>query len=178
MTTLLLAAVNEGRVFALDQQTFIAVSIQLLNACVLALILARFFYKPATKFMNKRSAGIRSQFEEAERVTTQANELKAEYEEKLANIKQERSLMLEETKNLAEDKAAKMIAAAKEEIAQLKKAADEDIKEQQDKVQEELKKEIGEVASLIAEKFISQKIDKATQDALFDETIKELEKTL
>ena len=88
-------AVPEGRVFGLDMQTFISAAIQLLNAIILALVLTKILYKPVKEFMQKRSDKIKSKMDNADATMAKAQELIAEYDEKIRKIDKERAEILE-----------------------------------------------------------------------------------
>ena len=98
MIVLLAQAVPEGRIFGLDEQTFIQIGMQLLNAIVLAFALAFILYKPVKEFLDKRSEGIQGKINDADATMAKAKELIAEYENKIKDIEKERLDILEEAR--------------------------------------------------------------------------------
>mgnify|MGYP001252647009 FL=1 len=92
---LLAKAIPEGRLFGLDLQTLIQIGMQLLNAIILAVALAFILYKPVKEFLDKRTNGIQGKIDDADETMAKANELIAEYEDKIKNIEKERIDILE-----------------------------------------------------------------------------------
>ena len=174
-TAILLAAAPEGRVFGLDQQTLISIGIQLINAAILAVVLAYLLYKPVRKFLNKRAERIGGQMSRAEDEFANAGELKAQYEQKLEDIEEERIAVLEAAHQLAAEKSGQILSAAKREAAATRERALADMQADRERAQEEMRLQIIEVASVMAEKFVTQAMDAETQDRLFAETMAELE---
>ena len=176
-TAVFLAAVPDGRVFGLDQQTLISAGIQLFNAALLAVALAYILYKPVRNFLNKRAERISGQMRRADDDMAKAAELKAQYEKKLAEIELERAEILESAHQLAAEKSRLLLAEAQKEAAASKERAGLDIIFEREQADEELRQQIIEIASLIAEKFLARAIDPAAHDRLIAETIAELEDT-
>ena len=173
-----LAAASDGRLFGLDQQTLISIGIMLFNACVLAVALTFFLYKPVRNFMRRRAEGIQAQITDAEENMAKAYELIALYEKKLEEIAAERIKVMESAHELAAEKGRQMLYEAENEVAAMKARAAAEIQAERKRVDEEIKLHIVEVASVMAEKFVTRAIDKDTQNRLFDETMGELKDTV
>ena len=165
----------DGRIFALDQQTLISIGIQLFNACVLAVVLTYFLYKPVRKFLKGRADGIKSQLGRAQDDTEAAEKLKAFYEQRLEEIEQERIGILEEARGLADERRRKLEAAAAQDIAAMRERAEADIQLQRDRAQDEARLKVIEAATAMAGKIAAVSLDGAAQDRLFEETMAELE---
>ena len=172
------AAVVERPLFSLDQQTLISIGIQLFNACLLALALRHFLYKPVRAIMQKRTAGIKEQMRKAEESQASADALIALYEQKLRDIGQEQDALLEEAKAQASAERKAMLDTARADIAAMRRTAQEGIQSERERANEDLKRYITEAASHMAQKYIAFSMDEATQDKLFDESITELETLL
>lgn len=167
--------VPAGRVFALDTQTLIGVGIQLLNGIILALALGFILYKPVKEFMQRRAEGIHSKIENAEALMAKANALIAEYDRKLKNIDQERLELLEAARQQAVEESKAILEEARKEAAALKRRSLEKVAADKKRFQEEARLHMIELATLMAQKYIAQNIDEATQDRLFAEAIAQLE---
>ena len=169
------AAIPEGRVFGLDQQTLISTGIQLLNACILAAVLSYILYKPVRNFLSKRAERIHTQLRTAEENVAKAEDLKAQYEQKLDDIERERVEIIESAQKQASEKSRQMLESAQKEAAALRERATQELIGERERVNEEIKTHIIEVASVLAEKFVTFSMDEETMDRLFDETVAELE---
>jgi len=177
LNAVLLAAASDGRIFALDEQTLVSIGIQLLNACILAAVLAYMLYKPVRKFLSKRKEGIQAQFNRAEDRQMRADELKDQYAKKLRELESERVGIIEKAHEFAAEQRRQMLLDAEEEVIAMKKRAAADIQAQHERADEELRLHVIDVAGALAEKFVAHTIDQNTQNRLFHETIACLEDT-
>jgi len=171
----LLSAVPEGRLFAFDQQMFISVAIQLFNATLLAVVLSFLLYKPVSRFLRKRSDGIKNDIEKAAEAMAKALETKESYERKIRIIEHERIEILDAAQVVAAEKSKLLLDEAKIEIEAARARADAEIQKDRERAAEEFKLHVIEVSNIIAEKFISQSVDAETGERLFEETMSELE---
>lgn len=167
--------VPEGRVFGLDSQTLISISIQLFNAIILAVALGYILYKPVKEFMQRRTEKIQTEIEKADATMAKANELIARYDTKLKNIDKERMEILEAARLKAADESKIILKEAKQEAYEIKKRSLESISEEKKRLKEETRLHIIELASFMAQKYITLNIDDETQDKLFEEAIAQLE---
>ena len=174
---LFLASDVPGRVFGLDAQAFISTGIMLFNACVLAAALTFILYKPVRNFMRKRTERFAAQINQAQEGSDDLDRLKAEYEEKLKDIEQERVEVLDEARKVAAGERNKMLDEAKREIAALKERTASTIDIERERLKDEMSAYILEASLAIAGKFVAVSMDKAAQDRIFNETIAELEET-
>lgn len=165
----------DGYVIMLDQQTLIQVAIQIINTCILCFALSKLLYKPVTKFLNARKEKIAEQIDSAEAKFSEAEALKAEYENKLKNIEAEKNTILEEARNQANKNGQQIIAEAKSEAVNIHNRAMTDIKREEEKAKDEIKKQIVEVSSMVSGKFIAAKMTEEEQAKLIDDTISDLE---
>ena len=174
---MLLAAqtVPEGRVFALDFQTLSGIVIQLINGIILAADLSYILYKPVQEFMRRRTERIQSKLDDAEAMMAKANELKAEYEQKMQGIEKERAELLEAARLQAAEESSVILENAREEASQIKEQALESLAEEKKRLKEETHLYIIELATLLAEKYIMEKLDDEAQNRLLEEAIAQLE---
>ncbi|HHU19897.1 MAG TPA: ATP synthase F0 subunit B [Bacilli bacterium] len=177
MVSLLAQTAPEGRVFGLDLQTFFSGSLQLLNGIILAVALSWLLYKPVKEFLRKRADRIQDEIDQAEATMTKGNELIAEYDKKIQAIDQERIEILEAARLTAEDEAKVILAEAQKEAQEIKKRSLENVSKEQVRFQEESRLYIIELASIMAEKYLTQNIDDESQNKLFEETLAKLEET-
>ena len=158
---MLLAAqtVPEGRVFALDFQTLSGIVIQLINGIILAAALSYILYKPVQEFMRRRTERIQSKLDDAEAMMAKANELKAEYEQKMQGIEKERAELLEAARLQVAEESSVILENAREEASQIKEQALESLAEEKKRLKEEKTHlYIIELATLLAEKYIMEKL--------------------
>lgn len=173
----LVQTVPEGRVFGLDLQTLISIGIQLLNAIILAIALSYILYKPVKKFMQKRTDKIQNKIDEADAAMAKANELIAQYKEKLKRADKESDEILEAARLKALDESKIILEEARREAYEIKKRSMDSVLEDKERLKEETRLHIIELSSLIAQKYITQNINDETQDKLLEKAIAQLEDT-
>ena len=103
--------------------------------------------------------------------------MKAEYEAKLKDINKEAEAILEEARKKAKKREAEIIDEAKGEAVRIIERANREIEMERKKAVDDLKQEVIDLASLIAGKVVAASIDTAVQDALVEETLKEMGET-
>ena len=86
MNSILLEGEGMTRLFDLDFQLLHDSILTLIAVFVLFLVASIFFFKPAREFLEKRKKGIADDIESAKKDKEDAENLKAEYEEKLKII--------------------------------------------------------------------------------------------
>lgn len=165
----------DGYVIMLDQQTLIQIAIQIINTCILCFALSKLLYKPVTNFLNARKEKIAQQIDSAEAKLSEAEALKAEYENKLKNIDAEKNSILENARLQANKNGQQIIAEAKTEAENIHSRAMTDIKREEEKAKDEIKKQIIEISSMVSGKFIAANMTEEEQNKLVDDTISDLE---
>jgi len=171
----ILQTVPPGRLFGLDMQTIIQMIAVLLNVCLLAFILSKLLYKPVLQNLHDRRARILDEIQTAQKNKEDALVLKAEYEEIMKNVAEEKQQILEDARKQALERTQEQLAEAKEEAEAVKSRAQKEISLEQERAKSELKKTVIDVSSLMASKFLSKAIDADIHDELFNEVMAELE---
>ena len=150
----LASAEMEPRLFDLDLQLIADSVLMIIAVFTLFLIASHFLFNPVRDMMQNRQNRIKSELDTAAADMESARALKEEYEAKLKDIDKEAEEILSE--------ARKIERAGVEAELEKKKAADE------------VKREMVVLASLMAGKVVSAKIDTTVQDSLIEETLKEI----
>ncbi|HHU08259.1 MAG TPA: ATP synthase F0 subunit B [Clostridiaceae bacterium] len=166
---------TDERVFALDQQTLIQIGIQILNGIILAVALGLILYKPVKKYMANRSKTIQTKIDNSETMMARAQELIAEYESKLSNVDKEYEKVLEEARIKAAAEEKIIMEDARKEADRIKKDALESGSIERERVRLETRPYVIELATLMAEKYLTESINEEAQEKLYDEVLSELE---
>ena len=177
LIVLLGQTVPEGRVFGLDAQTFTDIAMQLLNGIILAVVLGYLLYNPVKNFMQERRQRIEGKIEQSDERMDKAKTLISEYENKLKHIEEERITVLEEAQESAEAERAAMREDLENEIDEIRRRAQDSLQAERNRLHEETRVHIIDNATLIAEKFISEKITQADHDRLIEDAISQLEES-
>lgn len=164
----------EGRIFGLDAQLVFDAIFLAINIFILFLVLSYKLFNPVRDMLAKRQNGITKEREDALVFKKDAESLKEEYEQKLKEIDKEAEAILSEARKKALKNEERIVAEAKEEASRIIRRANSEIELEKKKAADDMKKEIINVATLMANKVVAASIDLNTQDALIDETLREI----
>ena len=145
-----------------------------INIFILFFALSCLLFNPARDFLEKRRKKIAEELDQAAQNQKSAAEMKAEYEAKLKAVDKEAEAILEEARRKAKRREAEIIDEAKAEAARIVERAGKEIELERKKALDEMKQEVVSIASLMAGKVVAASIDTKVQDALIDETLKEM----
>jgi len=149
----------------------IAFFMQIANTLILFIALKHLLFKPVTEFMDKRTQGIESAIEEAELKNKESDRLKAEYEEKMKEIKKERNQIVAEATRNAELRSEEILTAADQEAKKILEKARVEIDREKQKMMNELKGEISTLALLAAGKVIEKDLNPQTHQQMIQQFI-------
>ncbi len=162
------------RLFNLDIQLLADATLLIIAVPFLFIILSYLLFNPVRQFMNERKTRIANNINDAVKDKEEADRLRAEYEEKLKDIDKEAEKILAEARSKAIANENKIISDAKEEAAAIVSKAREDARLEAKAVENEMKQQMIAVAALMAQKVVTRNIDTTIQEALVDETLKEM----
>ena len=168
----------EPRLFNLDPQLLHDAVLLAIAVFVMFLFLSYMLFNPAREMLKKRQDKVKNDIDSAEKSREDAAKLKEEYEKRLREIHKEEDAILSAARQKALENETKIIDQAKAEAANIIERANHQAELEMKKAQDEIKKEIITVASMVAGKAVSEKLDIEIQDSLIDDTLKEIgEKT-
>ncbi len=144
---------------------------QIINFLIIFFALRHFLFKPVTEFMTNRTKNIEASIQEAEFKNKQSDELKAQYEEKLKEIKKERNQIIEEATLRAQHRGDEIVMAAEEEARKTMERARAEIEREKQKMMNELKGEISQLAIAAAGKIIEKDLDEGLHQQMIQQFI-------
>ena len=106
------------------------------------------------------------------RDSTEAEAMKAEYEQNLQNARTEANQIVAAAQKTAAARSEELLGEARAQAAALKQKAEADIAQERKKAVNEVKDEIGGMAMEIASKVVEREIKEADHQDLIDEFIK------
>ena len=165
---------TEGHIFELNAQLVNDIIIQGLAIFILFFFLSKMLFEPVKKVLSKRTEKIKNDIESAANDKQTAAQLKAEYDEKLKTIDKEKEEILAAARKKAQQREAEIVEEANAEAARIINRANQEIELEKNKVSDEMRKESVRVATAMAAKIIEQQIDESKQDALIEDTLKEM----
>ena len=153
----------------LDGWTFLA---QICNLMIQLVIFKKLLLNPVKKVIAERKAKADSQIADAQKLRTEAEAMKAEYEQNLQNARSEANQIVASAQKTAAARSEELLGEARAQAAALKQKAEADIAQERKKAVNEVKDEIGGMAMEIASKVVEREIKEADHKDLIDEFIK------
>ena len=153
----------------LDGWTFLA---QICNLMIQLVIFKKLLLNPVKKVIAERKAKADSQIADAEKLRTEAEAMKAGYEQNLQNARTEANQIVAAAQKTAAARSEELLGEARAQAAALKQKAEADIAQERKKAVNEVKDEIGGMAMEIASKVVEREIKEADHQDLIDEFIK------
>ncbi len=153
----------------LDGWTFVA---QICNLMIQLVIFKKLLLNPVKKVIAERKAKADSQIADAQKLRTEAEAMKAEYEQNLQNARTEANQIVAAAQKTATARSEELLGEARAQAAALKQKAEADIAQERKKAVNEVKDEIGGMAMEIASKVVEREIHEADHKDLIDEFIK------
>lgn len=162
------------RLFGLDAQTLFDALIVAVNMLILFAFLSYFLLNPVRALLKKRQDRITNDREQAEHDKLEAEKLKQDYDARIKNVEKDAELILSEARKKALKSEERIVDEAKEEAARIIAHAKTEAELEKKKAADDIKKEIIAVATLMAGKVAAASVDEQTQNALVEETLKEI----
>ena len=153
----------------LDGWTFLA---QICNLMIQLVIFKKFLLKPIKQVIADRKAKADREIADAQKLRTEAEAMKAEYEQNLQNARTEANQIVSAAQKTATARSEEIVGEARAQAAALKQKAEADIAQERKKAVNEVKDEIGGMAMEIASKVVEREIKEADHQDLIDEFIK------
>ena len=153
----------------LDGWTFLA---QICNLMIQLVIFKKFLLKPIKQVIADRKAKADSEIADAQKLRTEAEAMKAQYEQNLQNARTEANQIVTAAQKTATARSEEIVGEARAQAAALKQKAEADIAQERKKAVNEVKDEIGGIAMEIASKVVEREISEKDHKDLIDEFIK------
>lgn len=153
---------------------------QVINFIILLWVLAKFAYKPLLKAMEDRRLHIIKEMDVAEQTRLDAEALKKEYAEQLANARKEASSIVDKANKIAQSTHDEMLEQVQKEKEEMIISAREKIEQEKQKALADIREEVIALSTQIAGKVIEQKLngpeDQALVASITDTTLAERNK--
>jgi F-type H+-transporting ATPase subunit b len=147
------------------------VVIQICNTLILFLVLRHILFKPVTEFLNKRQAAIKHAIDKADADVKEAAKLKADYELKLKEAREEARGIIENATKQGQKRQDEIVREARVDAERIKERAEADVEMQQDQALTYLRDQVADMAISAASKVIDQEFDTENQKRLVNRFI-------
>lgn len=139
------------------------------NLVILAFLVRIFLFKPVMKIIDARRQEAEKQFEEAAGRQAEADSLKNQYEESLAEIEGEKDNTLKEARKRADAEYQRIVDDARAEAKKIKKDAIKTAEFKKEQIIKGAQKEIADMVVEAAVKVVSGKSGADVDSTLYDE---------
>ena len=146
--------------------------ISLINLLIMFMILKKFLFKPVKKVVDARTEQVQGLYSDAEKSLQNANEMKSEYEQKLADARQEADSLIKTAAQTAQRRGDQIVEEAKSKASHEKQKAEAEIAQQKRQMLQDVRSEISGLAVDIASKVVEREINQQDYDRLVDDFLR------
>ncbi len=162
------------RLLGFDSQLLFDSFVTGINIFILFFALSYMLFNPVREVLEKRRQRIAGELKNAADDKEAARAMKEEYEARLLEVKKEAEEILEDARKRAKQREAEIITEAREEADRIVTRGSREVELERKKALDDMKDQIISIASVMAGKVVAASIDTTVQDALIDETLKEM----
>ena len=137
---------------------FIEILLYIVNIVILFFFLRWLLYKPITKFLSNRTNQIQKQIDEAAQKYSDAEQIKAKYDEMMRNAQDLATALINKSKDVADEQARQIVTEAEESAAEIRTRIDKHIESQKQQAVLEMRQEVTKMAIQIAEKVLEREV--------------------
>ena len=148
----------------------------IVNFTLLALLLAKFAWKPLIKAIEERERKIANDIISAQNAKDEAKQIEADLKRELENSSKAAALRLEEATKAAQKEREQILQDAQKSAQEIVARAKEEINLETQKAISEVKKELVDTALLAAKKIVAKESDVKTNTEMVEELLEEIKK--
>jgi F-type H+-transporting ATPase subunit b len=141
---------------------------------VLFFFVAKWVLPRLGKLLDERRAKIQGSLEEAEKAKRDADQMLAEYQQKLRDAGSEAGRIIEESRKTAEQMRKDLLAKAEDESRQIVAKAQEEVRAERDRAVQSLRRELAEASVELAARVVGETLDKERHVRLVEQFIDEV----
>ena len=148
----------------------------IVNFALLALLLAKFAWKPIISAIEAREKKIADDIISAQNAKDEAKQIEENLKRELENSSKAAALRLEEATKAAKKEREQILQEAQNQAQNIVAQAKEEINLETQKAIAEVRKEFADTALLAAKKLVAQKSNMQTNKAMVEELLNEIKK--
>ena len=138
------------------------------NLLILYFILRKLLFKPIKNMIDSRQKEIDDMYENAEKNRTEAEEMRADYEQKLQSATEESEEILRSAQRRALLREEEILKEAADQARRTKERAEEQIALEKRQAMNEIKDEVSAIAIQIAEAVVARDVKADEHEKLID----------
>jgi F-type H+-transporting ATPase subunit b len=145
---------------------------QICNLLIQMFIMKKLLLDKVLAVLDERRRLADAQLEDARKAKTEADAIKSEYEQNMAEAKATANQLVADAQKTATARSEELLSEARAQATALKQKAEADIEQEKKKAVNEIKDEIGGIAMEIASKVVEREISENDHKDLIDEFIR------
>jgi F-type H+-transporting ATPase subunit b len=152
----------------------VTILIQAINFLILIFLLSKFLFKPLTKFLADRSAGIAKSLDEAKAAHAAAAKVQEEYQARMRETQREIAAIREQGQREAEAERQRLLKASRDEAERLVAQAKAEIEAETRRAKAGLREEAAGIALAAAERLLGRNLTGEDQKRLAEQYVRDL----
>ena len=149
--------------------------LQILNFVVMVFILWRFLFKPVVNMLDERAQRVTNALEQAEQRERQATVMRDEYEEKLAEAREQVMIMRQQAEEELTRAKRQLLEETRQEIDEMRHKADAEIDEARRQAIDQHRRELGRLVTTLSARMMRELAGDAFQEAAIDQFVDQLQ---
>ena len=141
------------------------------NTLITFAIIKKFLFKPVRKMLAAREEEVQAMYGNAEKIQTEAEQMRSEYTERLAKAKEEAAEIVGSATRRATVRSEEILKESSQQAAAMMKKAESTIEQERKKAMNELKDEVASLSVMIASKVVERDIKDADHERFIEEFI-------
>jgi F-type H+-transporting ATPase subunit b len=139
------------------------------------ILLAKFAFPPISAALERRQRAIEDSIDSAEHTRTQAEQILAEYRERLKEARAQSDEIVQRARQTAESHQREAREHGQEIVAEAARRAERDIEASRKRALDDIRKEVAELTIMATEKVTRKTLNDADQRRLVEEALGELD---
>ena len=152
----------------------VTILIQAINFLILIFLLSKFLFKPLTKFLADRSAGIANSLAEAKAAHEAAAKAQVEYQARIRETQREVAAIREQGQREVEAERQRLLQASRDEAERLVAHAKAEIEAETKRAKASLREEAAGIAVAVAERLLGRNVSGDDQKRLAEQYVRDL----
>lgn len=144
----------------------------IVNLLITVWLVKKFLFKPVMNVLKKRQEEIDTIYSDANHAKSDADEMKAQYTERLSKAREEADSIVRSAVQTAERKGDEIVTQAKNQAVHMKQKAEAEIEQEKRKAFQDVKSELSGIAVDIASRVVSREINEEDHAQLLEDFIK------
>ncbi len=147
------------------------IAAQIIGFILLWMLLSKFLFKPVIGLLDARKDEVKATYDAAEAERAKADEYRAEYEKRWAEVEAEARVRIQEAVKDGETSKAQIIAEARGRSEDILRRGQEQLDREREKTVAEMREEVVDIALSAASKLIGESMDDAKHRKLISEYV-------